>query len=362
MAAGRLQPWQRTVQLWRQLSDFVFPRACELCGCDLGMLVDSAGAQNIVPDAAGGMSVDGGPIESLQTPNAESQSREPLGMDADTHDMPLAVPAQAVIARCDDPDRRPGEIGLGCLCPDCRRAIRGAQRPVCQRCAAVIGPHAAPGPTAGCRICRDDAFAFASTHAIGPYEDTLRQAVLRVKRTGRSTLSAELATLLWERWGEELVGLGVQQVVPVPHHWWPGLWQGPSAAQLLAGELAHRLGVACRPHALRKQRYTPRQVDVSAAERRQQQRQVFAAAPARVGFPTNAGRRSRAAQRAAQPDSAAVSRPERGPVVLLVDDVLTTGSTAHAAAETLRRAGAAAVHVAVFARALPRFSMDDDRL
>jgi predicted amidophosphoribosyltransferase len=40
------------------------------------------------------------------------------------------------------------------------------------------------------------------------------------------------------------------------------------------------------------------------------------------------------------------------PRVLLVDDVYTTGSTAHAAAAALKRGGAVQVDVVTFARAL----------
>ncbi|MCG6957940.1 MAG: hypothetical protein LJF04_18260 [Gemmatimonadetes bacterium] len=45
----------------------------------------------------------------------------------------------------------------------------------------------------------------------------------------------------------------------------------------------------------------------------------------------------------------------RGAHVILVDDVLTTGSTAGAAATELARGGASWVSLATFARALPRY-------
>ena len=47
-------------------------------------------------------------------------------------------------------------------------------------------------------------------------------------------------------------------------------------------------------------------------------------------------------------------QPAGGRDVLLVDDVLTTGATARAAAETLARAGVGRVALVTFARALPR--------
>jgi competence protein ComFC len=63
---------------------------------------------------------------------------------------------------------------------------------------------------------------------------------------------------------------------------------------------------------------------------------------------------SRAERKKNQLDVFRVTRPARvaGKTILLVDDVLTTGATAHSASRALKEAGAKKVVVAVVARAL----------
>jgi ComF family protein len=95
-----------------------------------------------------------------------------------------------------------------------------------------------------------------------------------------------------------------------------------------AEALARELGTRWQVETVRllvRARHARRQTGLSLAERRRNVRGVFDAA--REG----------------------ACRRER---VLLVDDVYTTGSTAHAAASALRAAGAAEVHVVTFARAV----------
>jgi predicted amidophosphoribosyltransferase len=83
----------------------------------------------------------------------------------------------------------------------------------------------------------------------------------------------------------------------------------------------------CRPRWLRRIRNTPQQMRQTPADRRDNVRGAF---------------RARA-------------RPAlRGQTVLLVDDVLTTGSTCSEAARALREAGAARVVVAVLAHSQGR--------
>jgi predicted amidophosphoribosyltransferase len=92
-------------------------------------------------------------------------------------------------------------------------------------------------------------------------------------------------------------------------------------AQALAHELAARWQIECAP-LLERTRVTERQASLPLARRGGNVRNVFGATCAVTGC------------------------------VLLVDDVYTSGSTSSAAAGALRRAGAARVEVATFARAV----------
>jgi ComF family protein len=129
---------------------------------------------------------------------------------------------------------------------------------------------------------------------------------------------------LWAGCAEgRLHALGADLVVPVPLHWRRRWQRGYNQSEALARPLAARLGLSCRPWCLRRIRHTPQQPSQRAAGRLENVRGAFRA---RGGV--LAGR-----------------------TILLVDDVLTTGSTASEAARALRQAGARRVVVAVLARA-----------
>jgi ComF family protein len=159
---------------------------------------------------------------------------------------------------------------------------------------------------------------------VGPYNGLLRQLILRLKRAAGEGLAEQLGSLWAECAGARLSETGAEAVVPVPLHWWRRLARGYNQSAALARALADRLRLPCRTGWLRRVRHTPFQTSQTSSARRENVRQAFRAR-AVAGL--------------------------RGRSVLLVDDILTTGSTAGEAARALRAAGAARVVVAVLARA-----------
>lgn len=208
------------------------------------------------------------------------------------------------------------------FCVSCRTALTTDPHPTCPRCACTVGPFVVL--EGGCTHCRDGRFPFERVVRLGPYAGLLRDVILRLKHATGEGL-AELTGELWaEHSGPRLQELGAEVVVPVPLHWWRRWQRGYNQSEALARALAARLRLPCRPAWLRRIRHTPFQTQQFTTAREENVRGAFYARP-------RSGLHAR--------------------TVLLVDDVLKTGSTAGEAARALRAAGAARVVVAVLARA-----------
>jgi ComF family protein len=209
--------------------------------------------------------------------------------------------------------------GAGPFCDPCRDSLP-SHHPQCPRCAGTVGPFAEVAD--GCLYCRGTSFPFDTAVSFGPYAGRLREIVLRMKHSSGEGL-AEVVGEFWAGSDEaRLRALAADVVVPVPLHWRRRWRRGYNQSEALARPLAARLGLPLRPSWLRRVRHTPEQKALSLAEKRENLRGAFRG-------------------RGAGP---------RGRAVLLVDDVLTTGSTAAEAARALRQAGARRVAVAVLAR------------
>ena len=126
------------------------------------------------------------------------------------------------------------------------------------------------------------------------------------------------------RYMAPLVGEGEDRMlVPVPLHRTRIWGRGFNQSALIANELSRRLGIAANPVALRRVRRTPPLKGMSPLQRRKTVAGAFLVR-----------------------DKQAIA----GKTIILVDDVLTTGSTAEACARALKRGGATRVELVSWAR------------
>jgi ComF family protein len=174
--------------------------------------------------------------------------------------------------------------------------------------------------------CRSERFHFDRVLALSRYSGSLRDAVLRMKRSRTEPLMMATGQLLVERFGDELRSPVHDVVVPIPMHWTRRLVRGTNSPEMIGQVVARELGIIVAPGSLRRKRRTRQLAELTRQERKRTLRDAFA-----VGRGCDFS----------------------GARVLLVDDVLTTGTTCDTAARALRNAGAAEINVLVVARAYP---------
>lgn len=204
----------------------------------------------------------------------------------------------------------------GPLCEGCWAAVAASPRVRC-RCGQPLAAGAC------CGRCRRGLSPVSSGFSLGPYDGPLRVAVHELKYRGRRRVASRLAEAMAGEAGVHRVCAGGIVLVPVPLHPRRKRERGFNQAELLAAELGRRLGAPVAASALVRRACTQAQTGLSAAERRKNVAGAFAVR-----------RRTQVA----------------GRVVVLVDDVVTTGATARACATALRQAGASDVRLLSAAR------------
>ena len=216
-------------------------------------------------------------------------------------------------------------------CPRCALPMglpAAVQLPVAARASAAAVPAreqwpspaaCATGPPAMCAACLQRPPPLDATWAAFLYAAPLDRLLPRYKFHGDLAAGRLLAQLMAQAWSGDV---RPQALGPVPLHQARLRRRGYDLALELARPLATALDLPLRCDLLQRVRATAAQSELDAAARRRNLRGAFRAGGR--GLPAH---------------------------VALVDDVMTTGATVHAAAEALRRAGVARVDAWVCARA-----------
>ena len=210
------------------------------------------------------------------------------------------------------------------LCMACRTKIATVDGGFCVRCGGRKFQRL--DDTGDCRRCMTTPFRFHRVIALGEYEHDLRLTILRMKSDRSGFLATAIAAWLVERRRKLLEESGADVIVPIPMHQVRRWLRGVNNPDLLAAEIARRLGRPILRNVVWRTRRTKLQFPLSRLGRTENVEGAFAVVPRR-------------------------SRLLRNKNVLLVDDILTTGATCNEVAAVLYAAGAKSVTVCVAARA-----------
>ncbi len=209
------------------------------------------------------------------------------------------------------------------LCDDCFQKLDLTEDRGCPSCGAKLGPFAPLTPK--CVHCRNDRFAFREVVSLGNYQGELKAVCLQCKEVHGHHLVQQFCDLFFDRHQDLLENWDIDCLACVPQHWRKRFRGAYNTSAELAERMSRRLQKPFLRQLLVKKQHTSDQAGLLPSHRRKNVKNAFGITSDRL----IQGRR-----------------------ILLIDDVLTTGSTADACSRVLKKAGADEIFVAVLARGL----------
>ena len=200
-----------------------------------------------------------------------------------------------------------GEPGA-LLCESCRGNLHTVGEHFCSKCGKPLKKGSR------CRLCRTHEFRFLSSRAPYIYDGPAAAMIKSLKYNGNLSLVPLLADLLSEFWMN--LNWDIDIVIPVPLSQERRAQRGFNQSEMIAKAFAGRTGLKADPRALMKIRHTAQQVGLSAEQRQENLHNAFAAENILI----------------------------RGKRILLLDDVMTTGSTFAECSAVLLDGGARSVN------------------
>lgn len=209
--------------------------------------------------------------------------------------------------------------GEGVVCEACWQGLEGISPPFCQKCGLPLS--LLHNLCSACEV-RSHHFSFARSY--GLFDETFQKIIHLFKYRRTRGLAGPVALLMAEIIKNDPRFSRMEALIPVPLHSTKRRERGYNQSELLARDLSQVTGLPLVGRALVRTVNTPSQSRLGLGERLANVRDAFG-----VENP----------------------RQVRDRRIVLVDDVLTTGSTVDACALALLEEGAAEVSVITAARA-----------
>lgn len=207
------------------------------------------------------------------------------------------------------------------LCAECLQTSSPVHSPLCPVCGVSFLTGGGIDHLCGRCIASPPSYDKASAPFV--YEGAIRDLVHMLKYDRKIQCRRPLGLLMAERLSESVMKDAPELIIPVPLHLKRLRQRGFNQAILLGEVLSREWGIHLERKAMIRTRWTEPQINLAAAERAANVKGAFEVAePGKI----------------------------KGRMIVLVDDVMTTGSTVSECAKVLKKAGAAGVHVVTVAR------------
>jgi len=211
------------------------------------------------------------------------------------------------------------------LCEDCWKSLPLIGSTQCQRCGAYLGPYTKPSES--CSRCEEGQFSsIKKVSAIFRYKDSAKDLIHKLKFDKRRYVAYSLADMLAEHLKTEAFIEKIDIIVPVPLHWRREMVRTFNQSEIIASSVSKKLKIKYETNVIGRKRATKEQSRLEINERKKNLEGAFALS--------------------------LVNRFKvAGKTILLIDDVMTTGTTLTECAKVLKKGNAKAIYGAVICRA-----------
>lgn len=196
------------------------------------------------------------------------------------------------------------------ICPECEASLHPISGPRCRRCSRPVAEQ-----EEYCPECEQSKHEFTEGLSVFVYNEEWKISIEKYKYYGCREYGEFFALCMTAAVRSRIPLWKPDLIVPVPLHRAKQRARGFNQSWDLARQIGEALSIPAEEHLVEKPKATRSQKKLTARERRQNLSDAFR-----------------------------VTRPLAGEVLLVVDDMYTTGSTMDAMAECLKRAGASRIY------------------